>query len=147
MKKYFFSIILAVSAFLMLTAQKADISAPEKTIKLFYEAIDEFDRVKLAACFRLTDAEVKEYYFGDEKGRCMHTFKISAKKNYDRASAEKENKGRGEMIKIEAGDVYMAASTITACKGESYLEMNHYFWLRKYDGVWKIYDHATEADD
>jgi hypothetical protein len=132
--------------------KKVPIDTPEKTIKLYYESINEFDRNKLAESYEFFYKEgPQDYYFGKEKGKCFKSYKIVKKIAYDKktlkAESKKNNGDNWVKNNVKLGDAFITTSTTIKCN-DGYLHTEQfYYWLRKFDGSWKIYSHTSDSDD
>ena len=146
------TILLSGCATVNSSEQREKNTTPEKALKAYYEAINGFDRKKLSETMDFPSEEsLANFYFGEKQGKCEDRYKIIKKVIYDKETLkreEKKNKGDSwEKNNVSIGDVYIVTSTTTKCN-DGYLHTEkYYYWLRKFDGEWKIYAHTSDSDD
>ena len=132
--------------------QREKNTTPEKALKVYYEAINGFDREKLYETMDFPSKEsLANFNFGKKQGECEDRYKIIKKVVYDKETLKREvkkNKGDNwEKDNVAIGDVFIVTSTTIKCN-DGYLHTeNFYYWLRRFDGVWKIYSHTSDSDD
>ena len=129
--------------------KKTALDTPEKAIKIYYEALNDFDRDKLAESYEFFDKDGSQtFYFGKEKGKCIDNYKIVKSIIYDKKTLKKESKGNIWVANnVKIGDAYIITSTTIKCIDGYLHNEQFYYWLRKFDGYWKVYAHTSDSDD
>jgi hypothetical protein len=143
MRKYVLAALAIISTFLFM-GQMPDESTPEKTIKLYYDAINHQDRNELTLSYH---SDFSNYYFPQTETTCIYKYKIVSKTAAGKKTAYKKSKKRRmKKMVVQAKDVKIVTQTDSKCSDDNQDSGKYIYWLRKYNDYWKIYKINYEGD-